>query len=143
MAWPQFGRRCACNPTRCTNRVVSRGVHLPLQVFRCADPEKGWGLRCLETIPAGSFVACYLGEVLTDRSVDDRGRQTHDDYVFSLDFASSARHSSGSCSGGGGGEPLAGLAMSPANSPSGGKKKWESSLPLSPSPRKKAGLAAT
>ncbi|CAN0505112.1 unnamed protein product, partial [Ectocarpus sp. 8 AP-2014] len=24
---------CACNPRRCKNRVVSRGVHLPLQVL--------------------------------------------------------------------------------------------------------------
>ncbi|CAN0536139.1 unnamed protein product, partial [Ectocarpus sp. 8 AP-2014] len=73
----------------------------PPQVFRCAEPGKGWGLRCVEPIPAGSFVACYLGEVLTDRSVDDRGRQTHDDYVFGLDFAKCAArpgHSGGSSS---------------------------------------------
>ncbi|CAN0369895.1 unnamed protein product, partial [Ectocarpus sp. 12 AP-2014] len=92
---------CACNPRRCKNRVVSRGVHLPLQVFRCAEPGKGWGLRSVEPIPAGSFVACYLGEVLTDRSVDDRGRQTQDDYVFGLDFAKCAArpgHSGGSSS---------------------------------------------
>ncbi|CAM9958003.1 unnamed protein product [Ectocarpus sp. 13 AM-2016] len=92
---------CACNPRRCKNRVVSRGVHLPLQVFRCAEPGKGWGLRSVEPIPAGSFVACYLGEVLTDRSVDDRGRQTQDDYVFGLDFAKCAGrpgHSGGSSS---------------------------------------------
>ncbi|CAM9462920.1 unnamed protein product, partial [Scytosiphon promiscuus] len=137
--------RCACNPQRCKNRVVSRGVHLPLQVFRCADPEKGWGLRCLESIPAGSFVACYLGEVLTDRSVDDRGRQTHDDYVFSLDFASCIKHggSGGSCSAGtgAGGGPSARLAVSPVTSPS-GSKKWGSSLSFSPSPRGKGGPAA-
>ncbi|CAB1107992.1 unnamed protein product [Ectocarpus sp. CCAP 1310/34] len=72
-------------------------------VFRCAEPGKGWGLRCVEPIPAGSFVACYLGEVLTDRSVDDRGRQTHDDYVFGLDFAKCAArpgHSGGARAGG-------------------------------------------
>lgn len=103
------------------------------QVFRCADPEKGWGLRCLETIPAGSFVACYLGEVLTDRSVDDRGRQTHDDYVFSLDFARP-----GGSGGGGGDGPLAGLAGSPTVSPT-GNTKWGSPLSFSASPRNDGG----
>lgn len=42
--------RCACNPHRCKNRVVSRGVHLRLQVcFVCiaAMPQNDAMLRLL------------------------------------------------------------------------------------------------
>eukprot|EP00903_Cladosiphon_okamuranus_P021084 g19367.t1 len=118
------GARCACNPHKCKNRVVSRGIHLRLQVFRCRRDEqgfdKGWGLRCLDRIPAGSFVACYLGEVLTDRFVDDRGKQTHDDYVFGLDFAECATQKTGhggASSAGAGTDDWGGLA-SPFTPPS-------------------------
>eukprot|EP00752_Nemacystus_decipiens_P002012 g1932.t1 len=117
----ECGARCACNPHKCKNRVVSRGVHLRLQVFRCKRDEggfdKGWGLRCLDRIPAGSFVACYLGEVLTDRSVDDRGKQTHDDYVFGLDFAQCASQKAGA-------------------------GDWGLASPFTPSPRTNGGGAA-
>ncbi|CAM9944502.1 unnamed protein product [Ectocarpus fasciculatus] len=120
---------CACNPRRCKNRVVSRGVHLPLQVFRCAEPGKGWGLRCVEPIPAGSFVACYLGEVLTDRSVDDRGRQTHDDYVFGLDFATCAARQ-GQSGGGSGSKSSRRRSVAIASSSNADPSNWGLRLPL-------------
>lgn len=33
------------------------------QVFRCVEPGKGWGVRCVDPIPAGSFICDYVGEV--------------------------------------------------------------------------------
>ena len=36
---------------------VSRGITLPLEVFM--TPSKGWGVRCAEDIPTGTFVCCY------------------------------------------------------------------------------------
>lgn len=39
---------------------------LPLEVFRCLPVEKGWGVRCREFVPAGTFVACYQGELLDE-----------------------------------------------------------------------------
>ena len=33
-----------------------------------------WGLFSLETIPAGSFVTEYIGEVLTTKEGDKRGK---------------------------------------------------------------------
>eukprot|EP00904_Undaria_pinnatifida_P002305 jgi/Undpi1/12075/HiC_scaffold_4.g01773.m1 len=80
--------RCSCNPLKCKNRVVSNGVHLRLQ---------GWGLRCRDRIPAGSFVACYLGEVLRDRDADERGKTNGDDYLFGLDFAKHETGRGGTC----------------------------------------------
>jgi len=45
---------------------VGRGITLPLEVFRCLPVEKGWGVRCREFVPAGTFVACYQGELLDE-----------------------------------------------------------------------------
>jgi hypothetical protein len=33
------------------------------QVFRCASAGKGWGVRCVDSIPAGTYVTDYIGEV--------------------------------------------------------------------------------
>ncbi len=46
------------------NRVVARGIRLPLEVFK--TERKGWGVRCLVDIPVGSFVCDYAGLILTD-----------------------------------------------------------------------------
>ena len=46
------------------NRVVARGVRLPLEVFK--TEHKGWGVRCVVDIPVGSFVCDYAGLILTD-----------------------------------------------------------------------------
>ncbi|NXY24628.1 SETMR methyltransferase, partial [Atrichornis clamosus] len=52
---------CQCGDS-CQNRLVQRGLQLPLQVFR--TERKGWGVRTLEAIPTGRFVCEYAGEVL-------------------------------------------------------------------------------
>lgn len=62
-----------------------------VQVFRCQEPDKGWGLRCLDPIPAGAFIACYLGEVLTEKDAEERGKEFGDEYLFNLDAFTSAR----------------------------------------------------
>lgn len=75
---------CPC-PGHCRNRVVQRGLQLPLQVFRTAD--RGWGLRTLESIPKGRFVCEYAGEVLGFSEAQRRVRlQTvHDsNYVIAV-----------------------------------------------------------
>ena len=46
------------------NRVVARGIKLPLEVFK--TEHKGWGVRCVVDIPVGSFVCDYAGLILTD-----------------------------------------------------------------------------
>ncbi|XP_027764370.1 histone-lysine N-methyltransferase SETMAR [Empidonax traillii] len=52
---------CECGES-CQNRLVQRGLRLPLQVF--LTPRKGWGVRALQPVPRGSFVCEYAGEVL-------------------------------------------------------------------------------
>lgn len=78
--------RCSCHVDRCTNRLVGNGPTLPLEVFRCTDPRKGWGVRCNVDIPAGAYVADYLGEVLRDEDAEMRGLVRCDEYLYSMDF---------------------------------------------------------
>lgn len=77
--------RCACNVQQCKNRVVSKGPSLRLEVFRCDNPEKGWGVRCRTPIPPGTFVADYLGEIMPESQADHRGLFLSDEYLYSLD----------------------------------------------------------
>ena len=58
---------------------------MKLEVFRCSDPNKGWGLRCLENIPAGTYVADYIGEVMLEEDAENRGLNLGDEYLFQLD----------------------------------------------------------
>lgn len=46
---------CSCHMSSCQNRVVGNGPALQLEVFRCHDTNKGWGVRCATDIHSGSF----------------------------------------------------------------------------------------
>jgi histone-lysine N-methyltransferase SETDB1 len=61
---------CSCGP-RCGNRVVQRGVEHHLQVFRTED--RGWGLRTLRDIPAGSFICTYVGQIFPEHTLENQG----------------------------------------------------------------------
>jgi DNA-binding Xre family transcriptional regulator len=76
---------CACNARRCKNRVVGNGPHLRLEVFRCDNPLKGWGVRCKNDILPGTYVADYLGEVLLEEDSEKRGLELNDEYLLTLD----------------------------------------------------------
>jgi hypothetical protein len=68
----ECGWRCGCNPKKCANRVVQKGIRLPLEVFK--TDKKGWGLRSPKPIPAGTFVCEYVGELLTDAEAEHIGK---------------------------------------------------------------------
>jgi len=82
----ECNQRCSCHVDRCKNRLVGNGPTLPLEVFRCSDPSKGWGVRCNVDIPAGTYVADYLGEVLREEDAERRGLVLCDEYLYSMDF---------------------------------------------------------
>ena len=65
--------RCACHVQRCKNRIVSNGPKLKLEVFRCSETDKGWGLRCKSDITAGSYICDYIGEVIPENVAEYRG----------------------------------------------------------------------
>ena len=67
VAWFNFPRsvyecntQCLCDPRTCSNRVVQHGIQVRLQVFMTRD--RGWGVRCLDDIPGGTFVCSYSGK---------------------------------------------------------------------------------
>ena len=78
--------RCSCNVNRCKNRVVGNGPHLRLEVFRCDNPLKGWGVRCKTDIPPGTYITDYLGEILLEQDSEKRGLMLNDEYLFTQDF---------------------------------------------------------
>ncbi|GAQ83226.1 putative histone H3 (Lys9) methyltransferase SUV39H1/Clr4 [Klebsormidium nitens] len=63
--------KCLCH-TSCGNRVVQRGIAVKLEVFWAVG--KGWAVRCLQDLPAGTFVCEYVGEILTTDELDTRNR---------------------------------------------------------------------
>ena len=62
---------CKCDARRCKNRVVQKGIQLPLQVFWTGS-DKGWGLRCAIPVRKGTFICEYVGEVVTHQESERR-----------------------------------------------------------------------
>ncbi len=79
---------CKCD-SRCTNRCVQFGLNTLLQVYNTS--EKGWGVRTLYDLPAGTFLSFYAGEILNDEDANRRGVQKNmgDVYFTALDFVAS------------------------------------------------------
>ncbi|KFB40512.1 AGAP003013-PA-like protein [Anopheles sinensis] len=75
----ECGDLCDCNQQLCRNRVVQRGLRVPLQLFY--SPGKAWGVRTLVPIPKGTFLVEYVGELLTD---DVANQRPDDTYFFDL-----------------------------------------------------------
>lgn len=76
---------CSCNRNRCQNRIVGKGSQQKLQVFKCPSKGKGWGVRAMTDIPAGTYVTSYLGELLHESDCETRGIKHGDEYLFALD----------------------------------------------------------
>jgi hypothetical protein len=67
--------RCACAATAdtraaCPMRVSQRGIAVPLVAFKTRN--RGWGLKAAFPIAQGSFVLCYVGEILDKRDMELR-----------------------------------------------------------------------
>ncbi|CAF0970338.1 unnamed protein product [Rotaria sp. Silwood1] len=85
--------KCKCD-SQCTNRCVQFGLNTLLQIYNTC--EKGWGVRTLYDLPAGTFLSFYAGEILNDEDANRRGVQKHmgDVYFTALDFVASLNPSS-------------------------------------------------
>ena len=82
----ECNRGCACDRRRCVNRVVQQGVSLRLQLFKTALGT-GWGVRCLDEVPLGSFVSTYTGALMAEHEADAHCSAHGDEYLAELDFA--------------------------------------------------------
>ncbi|PWZ03507.1 SET domain-containing protein [Testicularia cyperi] len=61
---------CGCDKRLCGNRVVQQGRKRDLAFFK--TEKKGWGIQTLETLPKGTFVGIYGGELLNDSESERR-----------------------------------------------------------------------
>ncbi|KAL5729018.1 [histone H3]-lysine(4) N-trimethyltransferase [Ranunculus cassubicifolius] len=75
----ECGPSCGCPPT-CYNRVSQHGVKFQLEVFK--TDSRGWGVRSLNSIPSGSFICEYTGELLEDMEAEQRINS--DEYLFDI-----------------------------------------------------------
>ncbi|KAJ2342339.1 hypothetical protein IWW50_005927 [Coemansia erecta] len=87
----ECGPQCACD-MRCWTRVVQRGTRVKLEIRRFA--RKGWGVVARGAVARGSFVAEYVGELITFEEAEARGKVDVArglTYLFDLDMAGSGR----------------------------------------------------
>lgn len=66
------------------NRVAQQPLQLKLQVFKTGN--RGWGLRCLNDVPKGSFVCVYAGDLMTEQHANEAGDNFGDEYFAELDY---------------------------------------------------------
>uniref|UniRef100_A0A0A1XE45 Histone-lysine N-methyltransferase eggless n=1 Tax=Zeugodacus cucurbitae TaxID=28588 RepID=A0A0A1XE45_ZEUCU len=75
--------RCKCK-ANCLNRVAQQSLAMKLQVFKTSN--RGWGLRCINDVPRGSFVCIYAGHLLTEAKANEGGLDAGDEYFAELDY---------------------------------------------------------
>ncbi|KAK7872981.1 hypothetical protein R5R35_004285 [Gryllus longicercus] len=83
----ECNKRCGCGPS-CRNRVVQKGRRVKLSIFRTTT-RCGWGVKALQDIDKGSFVCCYVGEVVTNEEAESRMDRYQDNthaYLFDMDY---------------------------------------------------------
>lgn len=80
----ECNQQCKCSKRTCLNRVVQHPLQLKLQLFK--TPNKGWGLRCVNDIPKGTFICIYAGYLYTEQTANKIGEEDGDDYLAELDY---------------------------------------------------------
>ncbi|XP_068159995.1 histone-lysine N-methyltransferase Su(var)3-9-like [Drosophila tropicalis] len=78
---------CSCDST-CPNRVVQNGRRLELVLFKTSNG-CGWGVRTVRALAKGEFVCEYIGEIITSKEADERGKLYENPsciYLFALDY---------------------------------------------------------
>ncbi|KAL6524125.1 hypothetical protein OROMI_031220 [Orobanche minor] len=83
----ECGPHCKCPPS-CYNRVSQRGIRYQLEIFKTES--RGWGVRARTSIPSGSFICEYAGELLEDTEAEQKIGS--DEYLF--DIGKNLSHSS-------------------------------------------------
>lgn len=74
----ECGPSCNCPPS-CYNRVTQLGIQIQLEIFKTES--RGWGVRSLTSIPSGSFICEYFGELIEDKEAEQRH---NDEYLFDI-----------------------------------------------------------
>lgn len=75
----ECGPLCNCPPS-CYLRVTQQGIKFQLEIFKTES--RGWGVRSLNSIPSGSFICEYAGELLEDKEAERLAGK--DEYLFDI-----------------------------------------------------------
>jgi len=74
---------CSCSST-CSNRLVQFPLRSRLQIFKTEN--RGWGIRTLDDLPQGTFIATYVGKLYGPEEGNIQGTQFGDSYFADLDM---------------------------------------------------------
>ncbi|CAA7024828.1 unnamed protein product [Microthlaspi erraticum] len=75
----ECGPLCKCPPS-CYLRPTQRGIKFQLEIFKTES--RGWGVRSLNSIPCGSFICEYAGELLDENEAERLAG--NDEYLFDV-----------------------------------------------------------
>ncbi|KAJ2005741.1 hypothetical protein H4R26_001784 [Coemansia thaxteri] len=81
----ECGPKCACSD-KCLNRLVQKGSNVEFELRRFVG--KGWGVVTKQKLKRGTFVAEYVGEVISNDEGNQRGHKDMAQgmsYMFDLD----------------------------------------------------------
>ncbi|KAJ2797353.1 hypothetical protein H4R21_004351 [Coemansia helicoidea] len=90
VALMECGPTCRC-ASNCSTRVVQNGSSVKFEIRRFA--RKGWGVVTREATARGTFIAEYVGELITFEEAEERGQAdtlTGLTYLFDVDMACSS-----------------------------------------------------
>lgn len=75
---------CRCDPRMCSNRLVQHGLQLRLELFM--TQHKGWGIRCKDDVPKGTFVCVFTGKIVNEDKMNEDDTMSGNEYLANLDF---------------------------------------------------------
>ncbi|XP_070495118.1 histone-lysine N-methyltransferase SUV39H1 [Chironomus tepperi] len=78
---------CSCNKN-CLNRLTQQPRKIPFTIFLTKNG-RGWGLKAVKSIPRGSYIIEYTGEIIDQEESVRRGEKYDaigKSYLFDLDF---------------------------------------------------------
>lgn len=78
---------CSCGPD-CLNRVTQQPRLIPLTIFK-TNNGRGWGLKAKTSIPKGTYLMEYTGEIIDQEVSNLRGKEYDEigqSYMFDLDY---------------------------------------------------------
>lgn len=69
---------CSHGEEDCGNRRLQLRQYVKTEVFHTGNPERGWGVRCMDDVAEGDLIVEYCGEVISKQEALDRLKSAHD-----------------------------------------------------------------
>lgn len=72
---------CKCSK-QCFNRVAQQPLGHRFEIFK--TERYGYGLRCLNDLPNGAFIGCYMGDMISDDRAEQLADAKKDSYFYDI-----------------------------------------------------------